>query len=163
MEVHSVQAIVSALNRAETKYLIVGGLAVNAHGYVRLTRDVDIVLELDPGNVRRGLSALFDIGYQMSIPARPQDFADPETREDWRRSKGMITLKLWSDEHQRTPIDIFVYEPFNFAKEFATAMAVELYPGLFARVVSLETLLKMKRDAGRPQDLLDIEELQRSQ
>ncbi len=163
MEVHSVQAIVSALNRAETKYLIVGGLAVNAHGYVRLTRDVDIVLQLDPGNVRRGLSALFDIGYQMSIPARPQDFADPETREDWRRSKGMITLKLWSDEHQRTPIDIFVYEPFNFAKEFATAMAVELYPGLFARVVSLETLLKMKRDAGRPQDLLDIEELQRSQ
>ena len=163
MEVHSVQAIVSALNRAETKYLIVGGLAVNAHGYVRLTRDIDIVLQLDPGNVRRGLSALFDIGYQMSIPARPQDFADPETREDWRRSKGMITLKLWSDEHQRTPIDIFVYEPFNFAKEFATAMAVELYPGLFARVVSLETLLKMKRDAGRPQDLLDIEELQRSQ
>ncbi len=163
MEVHSVQAIVSALNRAETKYLIVGGLAVNAHGYVRLTRDVDIVLQLDPGNVRRGLSALFDIGYQMSIPARPQDFADPETREDWRRSKGMITLKLWSDEHQRTPIDIFVYEPFNFAKEFATAMAVELYPGSFARVVSLETLLKMKRDAGRPQDLLDIEELQRSQ
>jgi len=163
MEVHSVQAIVSALNRAETKYLIVGGLAVNAHGYVRLTRDVDIVLQLDPGNVRRGLSALFDIGYQMSIPARPQDFADPETREDWRRSKGMITLKLWSDEHQRTPIDIFVYEPFNFAKEFATAIAVELYPGLFARVVSLETLLKMKRDAGRPQDLLDIEELQRSQ
>jgi hypothetical protein len=62
-----------------------------------------------------------------------------------------------------TPIDIFVYEPFDFAKEFATAMVVEVCPGLLARVVSLETLLKMKRDAGRTQDLIDIEELQRSQ
>lgn len=163
MEVRSVEAIVSALNKAEAKYLIVGGLAVNAHGFVRLTRDVDIVLQLDPANVSRGLSALFNIGYQMSIPARLQDFANPETREEWRQSKGMITLKLWSDEHQRTPIDIFVYEPFDFAKEFATAMTVELYPSLVAHVVSLETLLKMKRDAGRPQDLIDIEELQRSQ
>ena len=134
MEVRSVEAIVSALNKAATKYLIVGGLAVNAHGFVRLTRDVDIVLQLDPGNVRRGLSALFNIGYQMSIPARPQDFANPATREEWRRSKGMITMKLWSDEHQRTPIDIFVYEPFNFAKEFATAMAVRTLPGAYSHV-----------------------------
>jgi len=42
-------------------------------------------------------------------------------------------------------------------------MTVEVCPGLLARVVSLETLLKMKRDAGRTQDLIDIEELQRSQ
>ena len=162
MEIRSVETIVSALNKGEAKYLIVGGLAVNAHGFVRLTRDVDIVLQLDPDNVNKGLNALFNIGYQMSIPARPQDFANPETRKDWRQSKGMITLKLWSDEHQRTPVDIFVYEPFDFAKEFATALTVEVCPGLLARVVSLETLLRMKRDAGRAQDLIDIEELHRT-
>lgn len=162
MEVRSVEAIVRALNTAEVQYLIVGGLAVNAHGYVRLTRDVDLVLQLDPGNVSKGLNALLDIGYQMSIPARPEDFANPEMREDWRRNKGMITLKLWSDEHQRTPVDIFVYEPFDFAKEYIAAMALEVCPGLPARVVSLQTLLKMKRDAGRPQDLADIHELQRA-
>jgi len=120
------------------------------------------VLQLDPGNVSKGLNALLDIGYQMSIPANPEDFAKPEMREDWRRNKGMITLKLWSDEHQRTPVDIFVYEPFDFAKEYAIGTALEVCPGLSARVVSLETLLKMKRDAGRPQDLIDIEELQRA-
>ena len=162
MEIRSVETIVSALNKGEAKYLIVGGLAVNAHGFVRLTRDVDIVLQLDPDNVNKGLNALLNIGYQMSIPARPQDFANPETRKDWRQSKGMITLKLWSDEHQRTPVDIFVYEPFDFAKEFATALTVEVCPSLLARVVSLETLLRMKRDAGRAQDLIDIEELQRT-
>ena len=99
----------------------------------------------------------------MSIPAKPEDFANPETREDWRRSKGMITLKLWSDQHQRTPVDIFVYEPFDFAKEYATATTLEVSPGVVAPLVSLETLLKMKRDAGRAQDLIDIEELQRLQ
>jgi predicted nucleotidyltransferase len=161
MEVRSVETIVRALNAANVQYLIVGGLAVNAHGYVRLTRDVDLVLQLDPGNVSKGLHALLDIGYQMSIPARPEDFANPEMREDWRRCKGMITLKLWSDQHQRTPVDIFVYEPFDFAKEYATATTLEVSPGVVARVVSLEALLKMKRDAGRAQDLIDIEELQR--
>ena len=44
MEVRSVEAILRALNAAEVEYLIVGGLAVNAHGFVRLTRDVDLVL-----------------------------------------------------------------------------------------------------------------------
>jgi hypothetical protein len=162
MEVRSMEAIVRALNTAEVQYLIVGGLAVNAHGYVRLTRGVDIVLRLDPANVTRALEALFEIGYQMAIPAKPDDFANPATREDWRRNKGMITLKLWSDEHLRTPVDIFVYEPFDFVQEYGTATPVEVCPGVLAHVVSLETLLKMKRDAGRSQDLIDIEELQRA-
>jgi hypothetical protein len=162
MEVCSVEAIVRALNTAGVQYLIVGGLAVNAHGFIRLTRDVHLVLQLDPANVSKGLNALFEIGYQMAIPAKPEDFANAETREDWRRHKGMITLKLWSDEHQRTPVDIFVYEPFDFTREYAAAAALEVSPGLPARVVSLETLLKMKREAGRQQDLIDIEELQRA-
>ena len=101
------------------------------------------------------------IGYRMSVPAKPEEFANAETREDWRRNKGMIVLKLWSDEHRRTPVDIFVYEPFDFVAESKIATALEVCPGVVAQVVSLETLLKMKRAAGRPQDLLDIEELQR--
>src|SRR6266446_1008092 len=161
MEVRSVEAIVRALNAADARYLIAGGLAVNAHGFVRLTRDVDLVLQLDPGNVSKGLNALLDIGYQMSIPAKPEDFANPKMRENWRQNKRMITLKLWSDQHQRTPVDIFVYEPSDFAKEYATATTLEVSPGVAAPLVSLETLLKMKRDAGRAQDLIDIEELQR--
>jgi hypothetical protein len=62
MEVRSVEAIVRALNRANVQYLIVEGLAVNAYGFVRLTRDVDLVLQLDPGNASKGLNALLDTG-----------------------------------------------------------------------------------------------------
>ncbi len=162
MEVRSVEAIVAALNAAHVQYLIVGGLAVNAHGFVRLTRDVDIVLALDPANATRGLQALLAVGYRMAVPATPEDFADAQTREEWRQNKQMIVLKLWSDEHRRTPIDIFVYEPFDFAAERAAAPLLEVYAGVHAPVVTLPTLLEMKRTAGRPQDLIDIEELQRA-
>ncbi len=161
VEVRSVEAIVRALNDAGVQYLIVGGLAVNAHGFVRLTRDVDIVLALHPPNAAAGLNALLAIGYHMAIPAKPEEFADPAVREDWRKSKQMIVLKLWSDQHRRTPVDIFVYEPFVFADEVRVASALEVCPGVTAPVVSLPTLLLMKRTAARPQDLFDIEELQR--
>ncbi len=161
MEVRSVEAIVRALNDAQARYLIVGGLAVNAHGFVRLTRDVDIVLALDPENASRGLQALLRIGYHLAIPAKPEEFADAATREDWRQSKQMIVLKLWSDDHRRTPVDIFVYEPFNFSAEVHCARTWEVRPGVNAPIVSLPTLLTMKKQAGRPQDLIDIEELQR--
>jgi hypothetical protein len=66
----------------------------------------------------------------MSIPATPEDFANPEVRENWRRDKGMITLKLWSDDHQRTPVDIFVYEPFDFSKEYRNGTTLEVSPVL---------------------------------
>ena len=161
VEVRSVEAIVRALNGAEVQYLIVGGLAVNAHGFVRLTRDIDIVLALGPENASKGLRTLLEIGYRMSIPATPEQFADAATRDDWRQNKQMIVLKLWSDVHQRTPVDIFVYEPFPFELEASRAQSLQVCPGVAAPVVSFETLLQMKRTAGRPHDLIDIEELQR--
>lgn len=161
MEVRSVESIVRTLNDAGVDYLIVGGLAVNLHGFVRLTRDVDIVLRLSADHATRGLRALFGIGYQMQIPEKPEAFADAATRERWRAEKGMIVLKLWSDAHRRTPIDVFVYEPFSFEVELPRAARLEIAPGLLAPVVALDTLLEMKRTAGRPQDLTDIEELKR--
>ena len=161
MEVHSVEAIVRALNEARVEYLIVGGLAVNAHGFIRLTRDVDLVVRLEPENAGRGLRALLGIGYRMSIPAEPAEFADAAVRARWRAEKGMIVLKLWSDEHPRTPVDLFIHEPFSFPEELVRSLRLEISPGLWAPVVALQTLLAMKRAVGRPQDLIDIEELER--
>jgi hypothetical protein len=163
MEIRSIESIVKTLNDAKVQYLIVGGLAVNAHGFVRLTRDMDIVLRLNKKNVLSGLRAFFKIGYRLAIPARPEDFADKIIRERWRTEKNMIVLKLWSDNHRRTPVDIFVYEPFDFAPELRQAGNLEICHGVSAKVVTLKTLLAMKRAAGRPQDLIDVEELQRIQ
>ncbi len=72
----------------------------------------------------------------------------------------MLVLQLWGDLHRRTPVDVFVYEPFDFDAEMTRAGFQNVGPGLDAPIVSLHTLLEMKRSAGRPQDLADIEALQ---
>jgi hypothetical protein len=156
VEVRSVETIIEALNNANVEYLIVGGLAVNAHGYERFTNDVDIVIGLERNNILKGLQALLNIDYHLSIPVKPEEVADPANRETWRREKNMVVLKLWSDVHRRTPIDVFVYEPFEFAPEYAAAKREEVLGTIKAPIVGYATLMAMKRSAGRPQDLADI-------
>lgn len=163
MEVRSVEAIVRALNTAEVEYLIVGGLAVNAHGYERLTQDVDLVIRLTTHNIVRGLRALSEIGYRMPIPVTPEQFADAANRETWQKEKNMTVLRLWSDLHRRTPVDVFIYEPFDFAEEYGTAKWEEIVSDLKAPIIRYTTLLNMKRLAARPQDLADLAELEEIQ
>jgi len=160
MEIRSVEAIVRVLNDEDVQYIVVGGLAVNMHGYERFTQDVDLVIGLEHHNILRGLRALVRIGYSPAIPITPEEFADPENRRRWRRDKNMIVLKLWSDIHRRTPIDVFVYHPFDFEKEYSSIKRVEFAEGPGIPFVSRDTLLAMKRLAGRPQDLADIAALE---
>ncbi len=87
MEVRSIETIVRALNAAKAQYLIVGGLAVSAHGYDRLTVDVDLVIGLQPENIKRALQALQAAGWRMSIPVTAEEFASPKLRESWRTGK----------------------------------------------------------------------------
>lgn len=48
MKLSSVEAIVGALEKAGVRYLVAGGLAVVAHGYLRFTKDIDLVVQLFP-------------------------------------------------------------------------------------------------------------------
>ena len=161
MEVRSIETIIKALNTAKVQYLIVGGLAVGAHGYDRLTVDVDLVIGMQPKNITRGLHALLAAGWKMSIPVTVEDFADPKLRESWRKEKDMIVLKLWSDVHPRTPVDVFVYEPFDFKKELSRAKWERVAGKIRAPIICYKTLLAMKRSAGRDKDLLDIKALKK--
>jgi hypothetical protein len=159
VKVSTVEAIVAALAHADVRYLVAGGIAVNAHGYVRLTNDVDIVIDLDPANLRRAWIALEELGYRPMVPVRIEDFADPTTRERWIREKGMRVFQLWSDRHHETAVDVFVTEPFDFKSEYAEAYREELLPGLMVPFVQLKTLIRMKEEAGRPRDLDDAQHL----
>jgi hypothetical protein len=44
------------------RFVVVGGLAVILHGHLRATRDLDLVIDLEPSNCSRGLDALRGIG-----------------------------------------------------------------------------------------------------
>lgn len=160
MELSGAETVFGALDRVGARYLVVGGLAVNAHGYVRLTMDIDLVIGLRQENLVKALRALSEAGYRIAAPVTPEQFAVESNRERWRAEKGMRVLKLWSDAFRLTPVDVFVYEPFDFDAEHARAVNVELRKGLRVPVVCLETLLAMKRAAGRPQDLADVAALE---
>ncbi len=159
MEISGAEAVFDALNRADVAYLVVGGLAVNAHGYVRMTMDIDLVIALNPENILKALHALEEACFRPAVPVTPEQFADPANRKRWREEKEMRVLKLWSDKYRLSPVDIFIYEPFDFAVEYARAERLELREGLSVPILSLEALLTMKRAAGRPQDLADIDAL----
>ena len=124
MKIASVAAILRALNDAEVRVLVVGGLAVNAHGYLRLTKDADLAIDLVPDNIVRAFEALATLGYRPRIPITAAQFADPVLRETWIREKEMKVLQFFSDEHRETPVDVFVIEPFDFAYRRATDLMV---------------------------------------
>jgi hypothetical protein len=155
----SFESIVRALNEGRVRYLVAGGLAVNAHGYLRFTKDADFVIELIPDNIKRAFAALGALGYKPLAPVTMEEFADRSMRERLMRDKNMQVLQLWSDRHRETAIDIFVREPFPFEEEYANALIKPLYGTIEVRFISIPTLIKMKEAAGREQDRIDIEHL----
>ena len=164
MERRSVESLVRALNEAGVRYLIVGGLAVVAHGHARFTGDVDLVVDLEADNARRAVAALESLRYRPRAPVRFAEFADAAKRADWVRTKGMTVFSASSPDHAATEVDLFVENPFDFADAHARASRFEVAPGVEAPFVSVPDLIAMKRKAGRPVDLEDIrvlDELQR--
>lgn len=160
MKLASFDSIVRTLEGAGVRYLVAGGLAVNAHGYLRFTKDVDLVLRLDPDNILSAFAALEWLGYRPLVPVTGAQFADAEQRGRWIREKGMTVLNFWCDAHRETPIDVFVTEPFDFEYEYDHALVRPLGP-VAVRFVTIPTLIRMKELAGRPQDRIDIDYLRK--
>ena len=131
MEKHSVDAIVGALNMANVRYLVAGGLAVVAHGYLRFTADVDLIVDLEPANVMRAVASLERLGYRPRAPVA----------------------------HALTEIDLFVEPPLDFETAYRDAVRKEVAPGVAATFIGIQDLRRLKQRAGRPQDLLDLEKL----
>jgi hypothetical protein len=155
----SFESLAAALEAAGVRYLVAGGLAVGAHGYLRFTKDVDIVIQLIPDNIERTFTALASLGYRPIVPITMKQFSNSELRQSWVRDKGMQVLQFWSDAHRETSVDVFVTEPFAFDEEYARALVTPLHDKLSIRFVSLATLIRMKEEANRPQDRADIEQL----
>lgn len=154
-----IEQALEALNRAEARYLVVGGIAVVLHGYLRTTADLDLVIHLDRANVLRAMQALGNLGYRPRAPVQAEAFADPEQRAAWRREKGLTVFSLWSPAHPTMEIDCFVEEPFDFDAVFARAVRVRL-DRIDATVIGLEDLIALKRSVGRPRDHEDVAALE---
>ena len=157
--VGAIEAVLAALNAAGVRYLVVGGVAVVLHGHLRTTADLDLVVQLSPDNSQRAVRSLTTLGYRPRAPVSAEQFADAAMRESWLREKGLTVFGLWSDRYSGLEVDLFVAEPFDFDAAYSRAVTVTL-DTTTATVVSLPDLIALKRAAGRPLDLADIDALQ---
>lgn len=153
-----IEPLFAALNEAGVRYVVVGGLAVVLHGHVRMTVDVDLVVDLDEEQARRAIDALVGIGLRPRIPVDPKDFADPSKRARWIRDQGMQVFSLHDPSNPMRAVDLFVDHPIRFDDLWSRSTQMQLQ-NTSVRVASIPDLIEMKRLAGRPQDHVDIEQL----
>ena len=153
------EVIFEALNEAQVRYLVVGGVAVVLHGHPRFTADLDLVVQLEPANAVRAIAALTALGYRPRAPVAAAAFADPDQRRSWVEDKGAVVFTLWSAERPATEVDLFVTEPFAFDEADARAVRADL-GSVTVPVASIADVIALKRLAGRPKDLEDIAALE---
>lgn len=148
--------ILDVLLRHGVPFVVVGGHAVNLHGYVRATEDTDILWIRSRAAEAALLHALADvraeyIGTELD-PATKIEQTHPVT-EAFVRSQRLMMLCTTAGF-----VDLFDYVPGFPEVPVATihAAAVEV-DGV--RYASLDWLRKLKQASGRPKDLLDLENL----
>jgi hypothetical protein len=153
------EPIFAALNNAGIRYIVVGGLATVLHGHARLTSDLDMIIDLRPDEAKKAIDVLVGLGFQARAPVSPEEFADPAVRRAWVEQKGMRVFSMWDPKNPMLEIDLFVDHPILFEELWAESEVMPL-SDTTARVVSANHLIQLKRLAGRPQDLMDIEALE---
>jgi hypothetical protein len=145
----------SSLNQASVKYLVAGGIAVNLYGIERATADVDIVLELEKGNLSKFIRVAKKLGLKPKIPVKLEDFIDPEKRKSWRMDKGMMVFSLYDPKNPFFLIDIFTEIPFDFDEVYRQRNRIS-FENIVIPVVPIKKLIAMKEESDRPQDRADV-------
>jgi hypothetical protein len=152
--------VYESLQVAGVRFVIVGGMAVVLSGHVRMTVDLDLVVDLAPEPAARAMQSLTGLGLLPRVPVRPDDFADPAVRQEWIDTKHMQVLSFHDPQQPAREVDVFVAYPIDFEHLLAAAVPTRVGDRTVL-VASIEDLITMKRAAGRTQDLADIEALQR--
>lgn len=153
-----IEQVISALQAAGVRYLVVGGVAVMLHGYLRTRADLDLVIQLQPDNASKAVDALSALGLRPRAPVALADFADPTARREWVEQKRLTVLSLWSPAHPGLEVHLFVSEPLDFSSAYSRAVQVPL-DQVTATVIGRDDLIALKLAVGRPRDLEDVEAL----
>ena len=140
-------------------YVVIGGVALVMHGAVRLTADLDLMVALDTENLRKLVEIMGRLKYLPRIPEPAEALLDPVKRQEWRERKHMEVFSFYAPDQPLALIDIMIREPVDYVTLRANAVSMRLH-GLPVPVASLDDLIALKRQAGRPQDLEDIRALE---
>ncbi|MEA2356679.1 MAG: hypothetical protein QOD61_2808 [Solirubrobacteraceae bacterium] len=142
--------VLAVLDGHGVDFVVIGGIAVIAHGHPRNTRDIDFVAATDRVNLERLAATLRELGARISgvdadLPGIKLDAATLGNGASYT----MVTDAGGLDYFNEVPGGV-PYEELR-----ARALVVEL-PGLTLRVAGRDDLIRMKLAAGRPQDLDDV-------
>jgi predicted nucleotidyltransferase len=142
-----IEELVGFLNSVGVKYVLIGGYAVMHYAEPRYTKDIDFFVKASQENAEKIIKALVQFG----IPENQLDstlfssegnffkFGRPPWRVDF-----MTSLK-----------------GVSFEEIYLNAKEIE-FAGQQLPIISKSDLIVVKREAGRPQDLLDVEALENS-
>ena len=150
--------VFKALNRAKVKYVVVGGVAVILYGYERFTKDLDLVIHLEAKNIDKLFDALEKAGYKPRVPVSKDQFKDEKLRKKWQKEKGMLVFTFCHRDPPFKNIDVFINDPMPFKKiyEHRKNAVIE---GVKIPLVDVEHLRILKERANRPQDIIDLRQL----
>jgi hypothetical protein len=132
------------LNDAQVKYVVVGGFALALHGVTRATKDVDVLIEGDTGNVRRALEALAQLPYGVARELDAEEVARKAITVIGDDPRVDLLTLAWSVRYA----------------DAAPRIEKEVIDGVEVPYVDIDTLIRSKR-TGRLQDQADVEELER--
>lgn len=153
------EPLLKTLVEHEIAFIVVGGYAVAAHGYVRATKDIDICPDPAPENLRRLAEALTDLKAKMIGLAEFAGEFDLEPDFEGLRAGGNWTLNT---KHGRLDVMQHIEGLGNDGggwQELAPHAVTRNFLGHDCLFCSYEDLIKMKRAAGRPQDEIDVNSL----
>lgn len=137
-----IKNLLKLLNENRVSYVIIGAHACAAHGHVRATQDLDILIEPSEKNITKLRSALEKFGYDIT-DATSEDF----------RTKKILLRQYWLD------LDI---HPFATGTQTKTVLKNKIsgeYEGVNTYFASLKDLVRMKKAAGRSKDKEDLKYL----
>ena len=154
------EALLRSFSEAGLRYVVVGGVAVNAHGVIRATKDLDICPDPDRSNLERLAKLLRDLEV---VQVGAEDFDDAEMPFDPKNAEDLAQGGNFRLQTRLGELDVMqwlsgIEGDLAYAVLADEAMIVEL-EGLDVPICSLRHLRAMKRAAGRPQDLQDLADL----
>lgn len=147
--------ILRVLVEHRVDFVVIGGVAVQAHGYIRSTRDLDVIVRPTTLNFTRLSEAFQELDAELRGPGTLK-LADPQQL----RRVPLIPVMTTAG-----PLDVVNMEhvagaPRTYDGLRQAALVIEL-SGAEVVVAGLSDLIRMKRAAGREHDLADIEALTR--
>ena len=152
--------LLQSLSDEQVQYVLVGGLAVQLHGFLRSTFDIDLVLAMNDENLSRFIAVAQGFGLVPVIPVPLDSLRNASLIDQWHREKGMLAFGLREPHIGGSVVDVLVRPDITYDRLVANAVAGELF-GRKVWIASIDDLLVMKRVANRPKDQLDIAALEK--